>query len=153
MNMPALASPRMPRRLAALCLIAVLMLMGRQITWAAETTAATEPARPRIALVPSGGGARGFAHVGVLRALKDLRGPIDIVTGVSGVLLQSRLERSAHALGDEGSHATLSVEALKAFTLGGWTGHGWLNGRGPATAWRRSRWVAFCGSPARRAIQ
>jgi NTE family protein len=39
--------------------------------------------RPRIALVLSGGGARGFAHVGVLRALKELRVPIDLVAGAS----------------------------------------------------------------------
>jgi NTE family protein len=41
------------------------------------------PARPRIALVLSGGGARGFAHVGVLRALHDMRVPVDFVTGAS----------------------------------------------------------------------
>ncbi len=39
--------------------------------------------RPRIALVLSGGGARGFAHVGVLRVLQELRVPIDLVAGVS----------------------------------------------------------------------
>jgi NTE family protein len=52
----------------------------------AQPSAAPEPSptvRPRIALVLSGGGARGFAHVGVLRALKDMRVPIDMVAGVS----------------------------------------------------------------------
>jgi len=39
--------------------------------------------RPRIALVLSGGGARGFAHIGVLRALRELRIPVDIVVGTS----------------------------------------------------------------------
>lgn len=39
--------------------------------------------RPRVALVLSGGGARGFAHVGVLRALHDMRVPIDMVVGTS----------------------------------------------------------------------
>ena len=39
--------------------------------------------RPKIALVLSGGGARGFAHVGVLRALKEMRVPIDMVVGTS----------------------------------------------------------------------
>lgn len=48
---------------------------------AAEPT--PHAARPRIALVLSAGGARGFAHVGVLRALEDLRIPIDMVAGVS----------------------------------------------------------------------
>ncbi|MES2048403.1 MAG: patatin-like phospholipase family protein, partial [Pseudomonadota bacterium] len=39
--------------------------------------------RPKIALVLSGGGARGFAHIGVLRVLKELRIPVDIVVGTS----------------------------------------------------------------------
>jgi NTE family protein len=39
--------------------------------------------RPRVALVLSGGGARGFAHIGVLRVLEELRVPVDIVTGTS----------------------------------------------------------------------
>ena len=40
-------------------------------------------ARPRIALVLSGGGARGFAHIGVLRVLRELRVPVDMVVGTS----------------------------------------------------------------------
>jgi len=39
--------------------------------------------RPRIGLVLSGGGARGAAHVGVIRALEQLRIPIDAVAGTS----------------------------------------------------------------------
>ena len=41
------------------------------------------PTRPRVALVLSGGGARGFAHIGVLRALKKMHIPIDMVVGTS----------------------------------------------------------------------
>jgi NTE family protein len=39
--------------------------------------------RPRIGLVLSGGGARGAAHVGVIKALEDMRIPIDAVAGAS----------------------------------------------------------------------
>jgi len=39
--------------------------------------------RPRIGLVLSGGGARGFAHVGVLKMLDSLDIPIDCITGTS----------------------------------------------------------------------
>ncbi|MFM1987723.1 MAG: hypothetical protein RJA99_680 [Pseudomonadota bacterium] len=39
--------------------------------------------RPRVGLALSGGGARGFAHVGVLRALEALRIPIDCIAGTS----------------------------------------------------------------------
>src|SRR5690606_33551149 len=39
--------------------------------------------RPSIGLVLSGGGARGGAHVGVLRALEELRVPVDCIAGTS----------------------------------------------------------------------
>jgi len=39
--------------------------------------------RPRIGLVLSGGGARGAAHIGVLKVLEELRVPVDIITGTS----------------------------------------------------------------------
>ena len=39
--------------------------------------------RPRLGLALSGGGARGFAHVGVLRALEAQRIPIDCIAGTS----------------------------------------------------------------------
>ena len=39
--------------------------------------------RPKVGLVLSGGGARGAAHVGVLRVLKELRIPIDYIAGTS----------------------------------------------------------------------
>jgi NTE family protein len=57
-----------------------------------EAAAAAEPARaaapvsaerPRIGLALSGGGARGAAHIGVLRVLEDRRIPIDYVAGTS----------------------------------------------------------------------
>ena len=51
-------------------------------------TAAAAPAprplgRPRIGLVLSGGGARGLAHVGVLKMLERERIPIDVIAGTS----------------------------------------------------------------------
>jgi NTE family protein len=41
------------------------------------------PHRPKIALVFSGGGARGLAHVGVIEWLEEHRIPVDIITGTS----------------------------------------------------------------------
>ena len=49
----------------------------------AQVTPAPVAARPRIALVLSGGGARGLAHIGVLKVLKELHVPIDMVVGTS----------------------------------------------------------------------
>jgi NTE family protein len=47
---------------------------------------AAEPnqlSRPRVALVLEGGGALGFAHVGVIKVLDEYRIPVDFVTGTS----------------------------------------------------------------------
>jgi NTE family protein len=41
------------------------------------------PSRPRIGLVLGGGGARGAAHIGVLKELERLRIPIDAIAGTS----------------------------------------------------------------------
>ncbi|MCF0253089.1 MAG: patatin-like phospholipase family protein [Duodenibacillus sp.] len=40
-------------------------------------------ASPKTGLVLSGGGARGFAHIGALRALEELRVPVHVVTATS----------------------------------------------------------------------
>src|ERR1700716_1329186 len=50
---------------------------------AADAAAPPPPPRPRIGLVLSGGGARGAAHVGVLKVLEQLHIPIDAVAGTS----------------------------------------------------------------------
>ena len=48
----------------------------------ASTTTAPER-RPRVALALAGGGARGGAHIGVLKVLEELRVPIDCIAGTS----------------------------------------------------------------------
>lgn len=42
-----------------------------------------DPIRPRICLVLSGGGARGIAHIGVLKVLEEMHVPIDCIAGTS----------------------------------------------------------------------
>lgn len=76
------------------------MFRGRPLAWLAglgvwlisalpHDAAAQAPSapaatsRPKVALVLSGGGARGLAHIGVLRVLEELRVPVDIVVGTS----------------------------------------------------------------------
>ncbi|MDN3923101.1 patatin-like phospholipase family protein [Roseateles violae] len=46
-------------------------------------TAPAAAARPKVCLVLSGGGARGAAHVGVLKVLERLQVPIDCIAGTS----------------------------------------------------------------------
>ncbi len=51
---------------------------------AAVPAVVEEPAaRPRVGLVLSGGGARGLAHVGVLKVLEEMRIPVDAIAGTS----------------------------------------------------------------------
>ncbi len=59
---------------------APVILAGLLAAWAA---CAAEGPRQRVGLVLGGGGARGGAHVGVLRVLEELRVPVDRVAGTS----------------------------------------------------------------------
>ena len=63
----------------------VLSSLMAQQGMAASPTSQKEikPARPRIGLVLSGGGARGAAHVGVIKVLEELRIPVDFIAGTS----------------------------------------------------------------------
>src|SRR3974390_745472 len=68
----------MPRFI--LRIVAALVASGA----AAQDPPSNEPAkRPRVGLVLAGGGARGGAHVGVLKVLEELRIPIDCIAGTS----------------------------------------------------------------------
>ena len=49
----------------------------------AKPMASSDAARPRIGLVLSGAGARGLAHVGVLKVLERERIPVDVIAGTS----------------------------------------------------------------------
>lgn len=59
------------------CVLAGLLAVG-----AAPAPAETPP-RPKVGLVLGGGGALGFSHIGVLRALEEQRIPIDFIAGTS----------------------------------------------------------------------
>jgi NTE family protein len=77
---PIILAPQM-RAFIHTLLAGLLGLAGLPAT--AQDAIAVEPARPRIGLVLSGGGARGAAHVGVLKALEEMRVPIDAIAGTS----------------------------------------------------------------------
>lgn len=65
---------------AGLCVLLCAMMV--QSAGAADSGSAA-PERPKIGLALSGGGARGAAHVGVLRVLEEMRIPIDYIAGTS----------------------------------------------------------------------
>ncbi|GAB2181243.1 patatin-like phospholipase PlpD [Denitratisoma sp. agr-D3] len=74
------------KNLLAPCLALLLALPGASPAAALTTTPTTSEtagAAPRICLVLSGGGARGIAHIGVLRVLEQHHVPIHCIAGTS----------------------------------------------------------------------
>ena len=67
-------------RSVSISIATVLLLTCPVITWADEPET---PQRPRVGLVLAGGGAKGIAHVGVIKVLNEMRIPIDFVAGTS----------------------------------------------------------------------
>jgi NTE family protein len=65
-------------KILLLAFTALLSLCYSNAAWSL-----TETGRPKIGLVLSGGGARGGAHVGVLKALEEIGVPIDYIAGTS----------------------------------------------------------------------
>ncbi len=67
--------------------LAMLLLAG---LWSVSALAQSEyqdsehsEQRTKVALVLAGGGAKGAAHIGVLKALEEMRVPVDFITGTS----------------------------------------------------------------------
>ena len=80
------------RAIALACLLLGVSSTGAQTTQSTSPSAAASPPsvaapatgrRPKIGLVLSGGGARGAAHIGVLKVLEELRVPVDVIAGTS----------------------------------------------------------------------
>lgn len=72
------------------------------------------PHRPRIGLVLSGGGARGAAHIGVLKLLDQLHVPIDAIAGTSMGAVVGGLYASGMS-GEQIEQAMASVDWQSAF--------------------------------------
>jgi len=68
---------------AVLAVLTWLSPVAHGQTAAVPAQAPTEAARPRIGLVLSGGGARGYAHIGVLKMLERMRIPVDVIAATS----------------------------------------------------------------------
>ncbi|MEX0975532.1 MAG: patatin-like phospholipase family protein [Woeseia sp.] len=75
---------RHPLSTAAIALLLLVFQVTPFTRASAQVLQQAEPAeRPRIGLVLGGGGARGAAHIGVLRELERLRVPVDAIAGTS----------------------------------------------------------------------
>jgi NTE family protein len=73
-----MAFPRLP---CVLLVAGALLGVSPVVSYGAEAPHVT--GRPRIGLVLAGGGAKGGAHVGVLKVLEELHVPIDCIAGTS----------------------------------------------------------------------
>jgi NTE family protein len=95
-----------------LCCLGALLARPACSQPAAQTVDST-PDRPRIAVVLSGGGARGGAHLGVLKALEEQRIPVDIIVGTSAGAIVGAAYASGMPLDDiEREMQTLSTASL-----------------------------------------
>lgn len=74
-------------RIVLVALALTMATMPPALAVPADNIAAARPEgstkRPRICLVLSGGGARGAAHVGVIKVLEEYRVPVDCIAGTS----------------------------------------------------------------------
>lgn len=71
------------RSTAVTAILCVCTLLPLTAATAAADNVGPEPKRPRIGLVLSGGGAKGGAHIGVLKVIEELHVPIDCIAGTS----------------------------------------------------------------------
>ena len=78
------------RQLAAICTAAAVLFLSGALPCQAQPSGQNVipspykiEGRPKVGLVLSGGGARGVAHIGVLKVLERLRVPVDFIAGTS----------------------------------------------------------------------
>src|SRR5512145_3292112 len=70
-------------RILAAGLIGLTTFAAAQEAPAPEPAPPAAPARPKVVLVLSGGGARGSAHIGVIKVLEELHVRPDMIVGTS----------------------------------------------------------------------
>ena len=117
--------------------------------------ASPAPERPRLALALSGGGARGIAHIGALRALEEAGVPVDAIVAnsmgavVGGIYATGRTaDRAGADRPVDGLGVALQRSARPAHAAGGPAGRPLrFDGRGEL----RLEVAAPAGRPARRA--
>src|SRR5688572_12437947 len=116
---------RLRQRLLQTCALALLCSLPFAASAQPSVPVERTAARQQIGLVLSGGGARGGAHIGVLKALEELRVPVDYVAGtsigavvggfyVSGMSVAD-LEQLVESLEWESAFLNVTPRQLKSF--------------------------------------
>src|SRR6218665_3954212 len=83
------------------------LLLGLLLSLPPAAPAAPAPEREKLGLVLSGGGARGLAHVGVLKVLERERIPPDLIVGTSMGAIIGGLYASGMSAPDPGRQPPL----------------------------------------------
>ena len=95
-------------------LLVVALTMLGPLAFAEDFLPDSDGERPRIGLVLGGGGARGAAHIGVLRELERLRIPVDAIAGTSMGAVVGSLYASGKTP-DELEELVFSIDWADAF--------------------------------------
>jgi NTE family protein len=101
------------RKAADLLVLAIALGMTAPPGFAEETKAPAAKRRPRIGLVLSGGGARGAAHIGVLKVLEELHVPVDYIAGTS----MGSIVGGSYASGNTVDQMVLDIGHIKSADL------------------------------------
>ncbi len=102
---------------AIACLLSILLSCSLAAPVAADQ-AAVPQGRPRIGLVLAGGGAKGGAHVGVLKVLEEMRVPVDCIAGTS----MGALIGAGYAAGQPAAELETFVNGIDWSTIVGGVG-------------------------------
>ncbi|UCH53989.1 MAG: patatin-like phospholipase family protein [Pseudomonadota bacterium] len=106
------------RTLLALWLVFGLATFAGCSTTPTAVDGAIDRPRPKVALVLGGGAARGFAHIGVIRALEQEKIPIDLVVGTSvGSLIGALYAQEGNSFELEWTAFTLTKDDLFDYAL------------------------------------
>jgi len=107
---------------ALIVLGAVGLILAGCNSFPSASSQDAESARPRIALVLGGGAARGFAHIGVIRALEQEKIPVDLVVGTSvGSLIGALYAREGNSFELEWTAFGLTRDDLLDYAILGAT--------------------------------
>ena len=96
-----------------ICLKIIVLVSVVATLLAGGVLRAAEDERPRVGLVLGGGGARGIAHIGVLKELERLRIPVDAIAGTSMGAIVGGLYASG-LMADELEQIVLSLDWSQA---------------------------------------
>lgn len=98
--------------------IATIVLITFLSACAATPPPPAETRKPKVALVLGGGAARGFAHIGVIRALEQEKIPVDMVIGTSvGSLIGAIYANDRNSFGLEWTAFTLEKDNIFDYGL------------------------------------